>query len=83
MTLRSERDALILANTLNVDEELQASSGKVTRICKAEGVCCVLDLQASDEKTLRLCLSGFSDFASVAIATLDEFQGGTQLPEKE
>ena len=73
LEFKSDRDARIFADTLNVDEELQASSGKVLRRVDVDGASAALHLEACDERTLRLCLSGFMEMASVAVATFDEF----------
>jgi len=81
LSFLSARDAKIFADTLNVDEELQASSGKVERRVVAEGATATLHVEACDERTLRLCLSGSLEMAAVAVATLNEF-AGVPLPGK-
>lgn len=73
MQFLSERDASIVSTSLNVDKELQEGAGKVTRSITADGSSLVLVIEAADERTLRLCLSGFMEFAATAVATLDEF----------
>ena len=73
----SERHAQIEAETLIVDEELQKN--KVTRSIIADGTQAVLTLVASDERMLRLCLSGCIEMADVVVATLDEFAVSPEL----
>ena len=71
LQFRTADHARIAADTLNVDEELQKN--KVTRNVAVDGTRAILTLEASDERMLRLCLTGFMEMAKVVVATLDEF----------
>lgn len=73
LQFKSDRDAQIASSALNVDEELQAGSGKIWRSTVAEGHKLHVNIRAQDERLLRLSLTGFLEFSAVVIATLDEF----------
>mmetsp|Transcript_6600 Transcript_6600/g.15140 ORF Transcript_6600/g.15140 Transcript_6600/m.15140 type:complete len:95 (+) Transcript_6600:264-548(+) len=73
LRFNSEAHAQIAVDTLCVDEELQATSGKVARFLTASGEVVTATFEAVDARTLRLCVSGFVDMASLVVATLSEF----------
>eukprot|EP00615_Pteridomonas_danica_P003678 CAMPEP_0114348742 /NCGR_PEP_ID=MMETSP0101-20121206/14949_1 /TAXON_ID=38822 ORGANISM="Pteridomonas danica, Strain PT" /NCGR_SAMPLE_ID=MMETSP0101 /ASSEMBLY_ACC=CAM_ASM_000211 /LENGTH=79 /DNA_ID=CAMNT_0001486845 /DNA_START=85 /DNA_END=324 /DNA_ORIENTATION=- len=71
MPFKSERDAEIVVNTLRVDEVL--SPKKVNQTITNDGHTVTFVINAVDERTLRLCVSGLMDMAMLVSQTLDEF----------
>jgi EKC/KEOPS complex subunit PCC1/LAGE3 len=69
--LPSQRQACIVKDCMEVDEELQPH--KVSKSFEVQGGDLVMHVEASDLRMLRVALSSYFDMVTVSIKTLLEF----------
>lgn len=67
----SESYAEIVAKAINVDPELRPD--EVSRIIHVDGNAFIIDIAATDLKSLRTSVSSVYDFIRVSLAALAEF----------